>query len=58
MVTVWFLIAYLGGPVPTVIENIASEAACRELATQMYISPYLTNKDKPTCFAVSKVLGR
>ena len=58
MITVWFLVAYLGGPTPTVIENIASEAACRELATQMYISPYLTNKDKPVCFAVSKATVR
>ena len=57
MITVWILIAQLGGT-PVTIDNIESEAACRDLATQIFNSPYLTKKDIPACFKIAKALAR
>ena len=58
MVTVWILVAYLGGSTPVVVQDIATEEACNTLAQQMFLSPRLDKKDKPACFQVQKVTGR
>lgn len=53
MFTVWVLVAFLGN-VPIVIDNIASQEACEQLASQMLGSPAFPKQHLPGCFSVQK----